>query len=97
MNVRFLTPAEKELDDAFEYYQTVMDGLGFRFINEVSRTLSRIQEFPSAYQEIGRYSRRCLVHKFPYALIYQHRETEILIVAVSHLHRKPDYWFSRER
>lgn len=32
MKVLFLEPAASELDDAFEYYQTVLDGLGHRFI-----------------------------------------------------------------
>ncbi len=49
-------------------------------------------------EEIGNYSRRCLVQKFPYGIIYQCTEhkKEILIVAISHLHRVPDYWSDRE-
>lgn len=96
MKVLFLHPAEIELDDAFEYYQSIMNGLGYRFIEEVSHSINRIKSFPSAYPNIGKASRRCLVRNFPYGLIYQEQENYILIVAVSNLHRKPDYWFSRE-
>ncbi|MCU7834467.1 MAG: type II toxin-antitoxin system RelE/ParE family toxin [gamma proteobacterium symbiont of Taylorina sp.] len=98
MKVTFLKVAEAELDDAFEYYESVQSGLGFRFSTEVELSIMRITKFPFSYEEIGQYSRRCLVQKFPYGIIYQHMEAqeEILIVAVSHLHQIPDYWSDRE-
>ncbi len=98
MKVIFLKLAEKELDDAFEYYESTQSGLGFRFLAEVELSQSRITSFPLSYEEIGNYSRRCLVQKFPYGLIYKYIESvdEILIVAVAHLHRKPDYWVDIE-
>ena len=98
MKVNFLKVAEAELDDAFEYYESVQRSLGFRFLTEVELAKARITKFPLSYEGIGKYSRRCLVQKFPYGLIYQYIEAqkEILIVAVSHLHRKPEYWSERE-
>lgn len=98
MKVTFLKLAEKELDDAFAYYESVQRGLGFRFLAEVQLSKNRITSFPLSYEKIGKYSHRCLVQKFPYGLIYQYIETkkEILIIAVSHLHRKPEYWSKRE-
>lgn len=87
-----------ELDDAFDYYESQQEGLGFRFQSEVTRALSRVVGHPMSYQKIGKYACRCLVHKFPYGVIYQYKEnrSEIIVVAIAHLHRKPDYWFSRE-
>jgi hypothetical protein len=94
MKVTFLKLAATELDDAFEYYESIQRGLGFRFLAQVELSQSRITSFPLSYEEIGNFSRRCLVQKFPYGLIYQYidSEDEVLIVAVAHLHRKPDYW-----
>ena len=98
MKAHFLTIAESKLDDVFSYYENELEGLGYRFLDAVFHSISRITQFPSSYQEIGAYSRRCLVHKFPYSVIYRHRkeQQEILIVAIAHLHRRPDYWISRE-
>lgn len=98
MKVNFLKLAEKELDNAFAYYESVQRGLGFRFLSEVELPKNRVINFPLSYERIGKYSRRCLVQKFPYGLIYQFTESkkEILIVAVSYLHRKPEYWGNRE-
>jgi len=98
MKINFLKVAEKELDRAFEYYETVQNNLGFRFLSEVEQAQKRIIQFPHSYIKIGKYSRRCLVHKFPYGIIYQHLEqqSEILIVAIAHLHQEPYYWSRRE-
>ena len=32
------------------------------------------------------------IGEFPYGIIYQVRQDEILIVAIANLHRRPDYW-----
>jgi len=98
MKITFLKVAEIELDDAFEYYESLQAGLGSRFLTELKLSTERISRFPFSYEKIGKYSRRCLVQKFPYGIIYQYMEAqkEILIVAVSHLHRIPDYWSYRE-
>jgi len=98
VKITFLKPAEKELDDAVEYYELEQIGLGIRFQAEVVRSISRIVGQPLSYQQIGKYSRRCLIHKFPYGVIFQYKEEpkEILVVCIAHLHRRPDYWVSRE-
>jgi len=98
VKVSFLRPAEKELDEAIKYYESVQAGLGLKFQAEVALSLSRIVGQPLSYQEIGKYSRRCLVHKFPYGVVYQYKEIqkEIIVVCIAHLHREPDFWASRE-
>ncbi len=45
MKVTFLKLAEKELDDAFAYYESVQRGLGFRFLAEVELSENRIKSF----------------------------------------------------
>lgn len=49
MKVLFLAPAESELDDAFNYYQSLLEGLGYRFIEEVTHSIERITRFANAY------------------------------------------------
>lgn len=97
MKVTILSVAEAELDDAIRYYEREQPGLGMRFHEEVTHSIGRIIEFPEAYQSFGTRTRRCLVAKFPYGILYQYRENakEIVIVAIGHLHREPDYWFSK--
>lgn len=64
-------------------------------MKEVGRRLSRIADFPEAWAPVSSGARRCLVERFPYGIIYQIRDDKILILAVMHLSRKPDYWKNR--
>jgi plasmid stabilization system protein ParE len=98
VKVTFLKVAEAEFDDAVVYYETEQPGLGARFRLEVSRSLKRIIDFPSSYQSFGARTRRCLIARFPYGIIYKYdpESAEILVVAVAHLHRRPKYWVGRE-
>lgn len=97
MKVTFLKIAEAEFDDAVTYYESEQPGLGVRFRSEVSRSLKRIIYFPSAYQSFGPRTRRCLVAKFPYGIIYRHEPSsnEVLVLALAHLHREPKFWVAR--
>jgi plasmid stabilization system protein ParE len=95
MNVNFLNSAETELEEGVEYYNAQKSGLGFEFLDQVQSAVARIKQYPDAWQQLSRRTRRCLIKQFPYGIIYQIRVNEILIVAIIHLHRKPDYWVNR--
>jgi hypothetical protein len=97
MKVDFLRTAKDELDESFLFYEHELEGLGYRFVNEIYSTVERIKFYPLAWQKIYKNVRRCLVKTFPYAVIYQivEEENKILIVALAHLHRKPMYWKDR--
>ncbi len=95
MKIRFLEIARDELDDAIEFYEHESPGLGKAFLTEVLSTLERIARYPHAWHICSSRTRRCQTRRFPYGIIYQARQNEILIIAVSNLHRKPDYWKNR--
>ena len=95
MKVSFLEVAATEYKEAFEYYELEQVGLGERFKTEVRNAISRIAAHPNAYQKLSKQTRRCLISKFPYGIIFQHSDEEVTIIALAHLHRRPDYWHSR--
>ena len=95
MKIDFLEIAQIELDDAIEYYNYEVPRLGDAFLTEVLNALDRIGEFPEAWQACSKRTRRCQTRRFPYGIIYQIREKEVLVVAIANLHRKPDYWKDR--
>ncbi|WP_363331646.1 type II toxin-antitoxin system RelE/ParE family toxin [Haliea sp.] len=98
VEIKLLKLAQLEFEEAVTYYESEQIGLGGRFRSEVLRSISRIQQFPIAYQQFSPGTRRCLIAKFPYGIIYHYspEQDEIVIVAIAHLHRRPDYWVSRE-
>ena len=95
MRVRFLQIAKRELDDAVDYYNREKPGLGYEFLWEVFFAIDRIRQFPRAWQTFHEDARRCLVRRFPYGIIYVQQEDLILVLALAHLHRHPDYWIDR--
>ena len=95
MTVRFLEIAEVELDQAVHWYSEQAPGLGNAFLIEVLSAASRIERFPEAWHPLGEGIRRCRLGRFPYGLIYAVDNGDILVLAVAHLHRRPDYWRDR--
>jgi hypothetical protein len=95
MKIKFLEIAQIELDESFEYYEFQQKNLGYRFIQEIKESISRIEFYPLGWQQITKNTRRCLVKNFPYGVIYQIRDNCILIIAIANLHRKPNYWHTR--
>jgi hypothetical protein len=41
-------------------------------------------------------TRRLLMTRFPYQVVYRVRPSEIVVVALAHLKRRPGYWKHRE-
>jgi len=95
MKIRFLEIAQSELDNAINYYNSERPGLGQSFLDEILKALDRVGNFPTAWQPCSKRTRRCQIHPFPYGIIYQILRDEIMIVAVAHLHHRPEYWKNR--
>jgi plasmid stabilization system protein ParE len=97
---RRLPAADLEIFEAAEWYDNQRPRLGDDFTEEVENAFDRICRDPLLYPRVEHFSarddvRRCLLHRFPYLVIYRHRPDEILVAAVSHVRRKPYYWLER--
>lgn len=92
MRVIFTRYAKQELEDAVRYYERTYSGLGKTFKEEIRRAVLRIAEYPQAWSVECSDVRKYLLHKFPYKLLYSTEEDHILVIAVAHQHRNPDYW-----
>lgn len=95
MNIEILAAAESEIEGAYDYYERQAEGLGSRFLDELIYGFKNIKRYPGAWPNFSGRTKRCLLAKFPYGVIYQLRKDKILVVAVTHLHRKPEYWKDR--
>ena len=95
MKVIFSKYARQELDDATQYYEIEYQGLGKRFRDEVRKAAKRISEYPEAWSVERGEIRKCILHKFPYKLLYSVETSHVFIIAVAHQHRRPDYWIER--
>ena len=97
MIVRVLTCAETELAEAVAYYNEQRPGLGFEFAVEVKSAFARIVDFPVAWPKFSNRSRRCLLDRFPYGVLYHKSHDEIIVLAIMHLRLGPTRWADRLR
>ena len=95
MKIHFLTIAQKDLNDAVDWYNEQADGLGNEFLDELDRAIRRAVTYPQSCTEIESGLRRCIMARFPYGLIYGLEKDKIIVVAAAHLHRNPRYWADR--
>jgi len=95
MRCRFHPDAEAELNEAVDYYEGCEDGLGMEFAKAVYAAIQNICQFPLGWTPLSPNTRRCLLSRFPYGLVYQVKNNEIIVIAVMLLNRKPDYWRKR--
>lgn len=94
-SARFNRLAEVELHEAVAWYEERVPGLGLRFAAVVARKVAEALSAPDRWP-LSAGSRRILLGRFPYALVYREVSNGgIEIVAVAHLRRRPAYWSKR--
>ena len=95
MKFYFHEDAELEFDKAIEYYEGCQTGLGLEYTQEIYAAIKRIIQFPEAWPPLSKKTRRCLVNRFPFGIIYQVKSGLLNIIAVADLRRRPNYWKGR--
>ena len=87
--------AEKDIDEAFLWFELQKEGLGFEFIESISETFEKIMNYPFANQLAYKNLRKTVIKRFPYLIFYFVDNDLIHIVAVMHSRRNPNFWKQR--
>lgn len=61
-------------------------------LDELDSALERITAEPERWPQHLAGTRRLILDRFPYLVIYQVGESSIRIVAIAHARRRPGYW-----
>ncbi|HWJ30227.1 MAG TPA: type II toxin-antitoxin system RelE/ParE family toxin [Flavisolibacter sp.] len=85
--------AEKDALEAFEYYEDQEEGLGHRFLIDLSNKYQAISEHPTHYGFIDedkfKYFRDVALDKFPFVVIFEFTGTEVWIFSIHNDHKNP--------
>lgn len=93
MIIKFHPDALDEFDRAADYYEIEASiETSYRFRSVVEKAARHIATNPRMFPEIDHDIRRCLTRSFSYALLYSIEQHYVLVVAVMHTSREPDYW-----
>ena len=95
--VTILHEAEAELWEAVAFYESRSSGLGLDFEKEIKDSVHLLQQFPDRWPLRKDGTRRYLVHRFPYLVVYLCQKNHLWIIAIAHCRRSPVYWSNRIR
>ena len=95
--VHLLPDAERELEDAFWWYEHQRAGLGLEFLLSFDAVVESLRRLPDVHELVALRTRKALLRRFPYLVLYAVEDERILITAVFHGRRDPQRWSDRVR
>lgn len=100
MKIRILDEAVAEIQSSRQYFNLQAAALGDRFLDDLEQALERIEAAPDSFPKLETLPDsepycRALLKVFRYAVIFEIMGEELVVVAVAHTSRKPNYWLKR--
>lgn len=93
--VEYFPEASRELEDALTWYLERSPRAAEAFLREIERAVTIVAGAPGIWPRFEAGTRRYVLQRLPYNIIYREIEAGIQVVAVAHQKRRPRYWFSR--
>lgn len=93
--VRYTSAAIVDRADAVKFYRRQGASVAEAFTRDLRHTVSLLSERPLLGTPYDGGTRRKLLTRFPYPVIYHVQEDVIRIFAVKHDRRDPEYWKDR--
>lgn len=93
--LEILPDAADEAREATRWYAARNPVAAAGFEVEIGRAFAEIAAAPHRWPNHVEGTRRFLLERFPYEIVYQLRPERVLVIAVAHCKRRPGYWRSR--
>ena len=93
--VHYHEGATADVKSAVSWYQERSSKAALDFIEELHRAAETIREAPDRWPPGRNNTRRFLLWRFPFSIIYSEEESVITIWAVAHGSRRQEYWAHR--
>jgi plasmid stabilization system protein ParE len=87
--------ALEELQSAVTWYLGRSEVAAAKFVASVDRAIDAVIESPSRWPLGESSTRKFVLRRFPFAIIYRETMDSLQILAVAHGNRKPGYWKKR--
>ena len=83
------------MTEAALFYEAAISGLGDDFLDDIQHAIDSVRDRPELGSLVDYGFRRALVRRFPFSIVYAIERGQIVVVAVAHHRRRPDYWVER--
>jgi plasmid stabilization system protein ParE len=95
MKIGLHPKAVGELREAVRHYAAISKDLAESLLQEIEHAREQILHFPETWPPASFRTRRYILRRFPYQIIYREKNSRIDIVAVAHHKRRTGYWRDR--
>ena len=93
--LEYVEEALEEAEAAARWYGERSVSAAAGFSEEIDAAEVAITDFPDAWPPFDHGTRRYLLRRYPFSIIYRVETHRILILAVAHAQRRPGYWKPR--
>ena len=87
--------AEKDIDEAFLWYERAHDNLGFEFLLSLEAVFESLIRNPFFAGYLYKEIRSASLSRFPFEVIYTVEGNRIVVIGVLHHSRSPSEWIKR--
>ncbi len=95
-NVIVCSAAEVDFTESLTWYAERSVDAATDFDEEFDRALAQIAADPELFPLCDAQHRYFLLRRFPFRIIYRIVRNDIVVIAVAHGSRSPDYWAQRQ-
>lgn len=92
---RVASAAEWDFTEALRWYAERSQRAAEGFDAEFDKALARISADPLRFPLCDERHRFYLMDRYPYQVIYREESGEVVVIAVAHAKRSPQYWAGR--
>lgn len=102
LRIEYHELVDNDLEHAWTWYEDQERGLGDRFLAAIHATVVRASRWPNAGAPVLRndddevVERKLPTSGFPYAVRYRILDDRLIVMAVLHQHRHPDFGTDRK-
>jgi plasmid stabilization system protein ParE len=93
--LKYLEQAVAEAEGAARWYAERSPTAATRFSAELDAAETAILERPEAWPPTSDGNRHYLLRRFPFSVVYRVEESQVIVVAIAHGRRRPNYWKHR--
>lgn len=87
--------SKTESREAIDFYWSRSRVAALDFRDELNTALLRLRKAPNSGSPYLHGTRRILLDRFPYSVVFRERLHDIQIIAIVHAKRRPGYWTKR--
>jgi plasmid stabilization system protein ParE len=84
-----------ELKSAVDWYRERSETAALKFVAQLDRAMDLVIESPERWPRGEHSTRKFVLRRFPFAIVYRDKKAAIQVLAIAHGLRRPGYWKER--